>query len=184
MLGQAIPFFIIMFITFWFLMVRPHLKEIEKKKSLGLLSKESEIGSALDPFYQEYLTAFSRWAKFFTFGITPAIAGGIVLVLFLWKITQTSDFVLGHSGQAHYEMGKWIIVIGVLLISAIPLLIMAARARKPFDVARENLRDKLKDGLAFAKDNGDTRAVIEIEEKLRKLESTKPYADSQLRNLI
>ena len=104
--------------------------------------------------------------------LTDALTAGSIaaLGLFLWKLTQTSDFTLAFSNLAHQEMGIWILgFVGLFLASFVTLQVWASK-KDIFTKVKEQYTRNLRDELAIAKDENETRTTLELEAELRRVD--------------
>ena len=156
----------------YFMIIRPWINKISGFKNLGILLNEPTINRRLDQSYQQYLDTLLSWLKL---AIPTAVLGIIfvsVLGLYFWKLSQTSNFALQYDRQAHYEMGQWIIAMGLSGGAALLLKFMGEiPAKKSFDEALDVLKRELKVALAYAQDHSQTLDVINIQEFLAKLQT-------------
>ena len=101
--------------------------------------------------------------------LTNALSAGsfAALGLWLWKLTQTSDLYLAISNLAHVW---WFVGFSGLGIASFVTLHVWASTKNIFTKVKEQYARNLRDELAIAKDENDTRTTLDLEAELRRVE--------------
>ena len=144
---------------------------------------ENEIKESSE-FYEKYYLKLMYFGKLTNALVMVVLFFVGTLILYIWKTTQTSDLALQYSRAAHNEMGEYVFIMLITLLIAGALSVPTFLLRKSFIVSKNNLYDKLNELYIKAKNNSDTRVEVEIERKLRKLESGNNNAFSEWKNRI
>jgi len=181
-LAQVIPL-IVVTVIFWAMIIRPQIAAIRKPESLKSKLPITSEKVDIDASYKSYRTTLAGWAQVGVPSGIFAVLSLLGLALFLWKITQTSDLALRYSNQTHTAMGEWIIGLGILFLITVGLALPTLRAQRAFKEAKEKFKTDLKDALAIAKDQSETREVIDIEEMLNTLPKTGLGLFAELKNI-
>jgi hypothetical protein len=150
-------------------------QEKSLESSLPTASKQVHV----DAVYNRYRRSLARWFQFAAPAFALMVCFLLGLALFLWKLTQTSDFALRYSNQAHYEIGVWMISLGVVFVLGCLVGLPGLMAARRFNKVKEEFTRSLRDALAVARDASATREVIEIERMLSRIENAKPHLPGQ-----
>lgn len=168
----------------WLMLIRPEARKLMAETSLKSTVPESAAHCDLDRRYSDYRQALGRWFQTAIPSALLSIFFLISLAIFLWKISQTSNFALQYSNQAHAELGSWGLGLILLAIAANVPFWPSLFAAKSFKKAKEELSKSLREALAFAGEQSVTREKIEIEDMLRKLANAKGNVFAEFNNKI
>lgn len=116
--------------------------------------------------YKQEFIAYQRVAKktvvWYTITLVTSIASFLALMRIAWLLSQPS------FGGVELGIMPYIFFLGALV--AIPAAVICFRFWLQLRRQKPRLQERLLDRLTEAKDSGETRAEIEIEEMRRKLE--------------
>lgn len=116
------------------------------------------------------LEAGKRRKALFSMGtLASGGAFGLGLLLFMWKLQQTSDFALRYDRRVQEEVGMWVLSLGLLGLIAIALLIATLVTAKSVAKASETHVQSLQDALAEARASQNVQTQVQIESELRRL---------------
>jgi hypothetical protein len=93
-----------------------------------------------------------------------AFIAGAGWLLFLYKISQTSEAALRYSRAAHEEMGRW--QIGLLIITALAVgyILLARFMGRKLERVRDERKASLRNQLDSASENERARIESELRE--------------------
>lgn len=185
---QFLPL-VFVFAIMYFLLIRPRIKSHQNdlvneanicQVKLPRVSERIE----LDKFHNTYRKTLLKVHGFGSVLLPSGTLFLIGLAVFAWKASQTSDFDLMYNRQAQEDMGSWMIGLGILVVIYLIAAFPYRKAHAEWKEAKLQLTTALRDALAFARDEGATREVIEIEQALEKLERIKSPIFTKLGDTI
>ncbi|MAO39216.1 MAG: hypothetical protein CMK70_03055 [Pseudohongiella sp.] len=95
------------------------------------------------------------------------------LLLFYYKLQQTSDFAMRYDTQAQEQIGMWGLMLTGIFFVALLFSGYLINRKKAFRSTRAEYSAYLASTMAAARDNKDTSAEIETELALRELQALK-----------
>lgn len=93
----------------------------------------------------------------------------LLIILFINKVRQTSEWALRYSPVTHQEVGQWSIMIVIVGLIAFVLMIVAVVTRGTRTQERQRYAAALQQQLAAARASNDVPQQVHCESELRRL---------------
>lgn len=93
----------------------------------------------------------------------------LLIILFVNKVRQTSEWALRYSPVTHQEVGQWSIMIVIVGLIAFVLMIVAVVTRGTRSQERQRYAAALQQQLATARASNDVPQQVHCESELRRL---------------
>lgn len=95
------------------------------------------------------------------------------IALFIWKLTQMSDWTRAFLNVPHQEMGQWF--LGLLFLGFVygMMAIIYSKLKEDFSKTRNQYTAKLRDAIVTAREDADTSKLVHVEAELREIEGYK-----------
>ena len=133
------------------------------------MNEMNETKEKLDNFYKK-LDSLAGLMNVMSVFVFPGIA------LYIWKLSQMSDWTRAFSNILNQEMGQGFLVLLVLGFIYIVIGIIYVKSREAFSETRDQYMARLRETLVEAKEDADTQELVHTEAELRKIEGYKAPA--------
>lgn len=97
--------------------------------------------------------------------VIVSIVTALGWLLFLYKMSQTSEMALRYSSEAQESLGAWVLALLAMSIGSVAMLVIAGIAKKRVKALRDQLASDLRSRIGEA----DAGQRAKLESQLREL---------------